>query len=498
MVVVPDMAKVRITNLSEVTEMDEHQESAHYADRDLRTDLITVAHDSVGHASKGDTARNLKELAWFPGMIKRVEYHCDTCPHCINRRATFEHVGASVMAANRFRVVQVDHCIFDKALAMATTLAGVLTVVDAATKETRFIAVKDLTGRTAASALLQHWYPTRGTPKVCRSDKGSAFISDIFIIFREMLGIRIWDFSCEGNPTHHSLVENKHKTLRDIMSEGVNNGDINSEDDARIYIAMAEARINLHNRKSGAVPFELVTGQPPRTVLDAIKNKPNAIEPSKKDMDPIESHFVDVLAGRISDDIKWAFAKRDEEARSNAMIRDVKAFKSASTLHELKVGSKVSYEDGKVGKILRYTKTTSTGPVKVLLKTNLDNPLANETKEVMYSKIRPLADPRPSRRVSGKYYDKMEINPGQFIFANAPAGLINGGIVTHVDGDEIQYQDCRQADKTCDSPRRFSGVWSKSYFDFDAFFSLAAAVARFGIPIARFRSPTLIRHAYTT
>ena len=72
------------------------------------------------------------------------------------------------MAANRFRVVQVDHCIFSKVLTAITGLAGVLTIVDAATKETRFLPVKDLTGRSAASAILQHWYPTRGIPKVGR------------------------------------------------------------------------------------------------------------------------------------------------------------------------------------------------------------------------------------------------------------------------------------------------------------------------------------------
>ena len=66
-----------------------------------------------------------------------------------------------------------------------------------------------------------------------KSDNGSAFVAELMQAYRTMMGVKRWNFSAADDPTHHSLLENKHKVLDDVLMTAHRKGDIKSEEDLR-------------------------------------------------------------------------------------------------------------------------------------------------------------------------------------------------------------------------------------------------------------------------
>ena len=117
----------------------------------------------------------------------------------------------------------------------------------------------------AARVFYSEWIARYGVPEKIRSDNGSAFIANMMDAVRRIMGIKTWDFSCTNNPIHHALIEVRHKTLDNVLNTSANKGDL-SQHTLRYYCAVAEQRHNHYtNRDNGITPFEIVTGETPRT-----------------------------------------------------------------------------------------------------------------------------------------------------------------------------------------------------------------------------------------
>ena len=84
-----------------------------------------------------------------------------------------------------------------------------------------FAPVVTLTAEEAARVFYTEWIARYGVPAVIRSDNGSAFVANMMDAVRRILGVKAWDFSCTNNPTHHSLIEVRHKTLDTVLNTAV-------------------------------------------------------------------------------------------------------------------------------------------------------------------------------------------------------------------------------------------------------------------------------------
>jgi site-specific DNA-cytosine methylase len=208
--VVPDGAKVRVTDL---TPVEEHGVIT------LREDLILMAHDMPDHPGRERTVANLKQLGWWSKMVDDTARHITSCRHCIPRIKAASQVGHSIVAKHRFKVMQIDHKILHKTVQAATGCNAILTMCCMSTRQAMFRPVSSVGAMDAALEMLIMWVPQFGIPEVVRSDNGSAFESAVFKALRGLLGIKSWDFSAADDPTHHSMLESKHHHLQDVLDQ---------------------------------------------------------------------------------------------------------------------------------------------------------------------------------------------------------------------------------------------------------------------------------------
>jgi hypothetical protein len=128
-------------------------------------------------------------------------------------------------------------------------------------------------------------------------------------------------------------------------------GDINTLYDLQFYVGEANARHNLFNAPDGFTPFEMLTGQPPQTVLSLNKI---VVDPPLQPITGVNAAFIQRIKATTADMITLSHQVRDEQVRRNVLTRDSKAASSKGRTLDVRVGEKVSYKlDGAV--TLRYT-----------------------------------------------------------------------------------------------------------------------------------------------
>ena len=204
--VVPTGAAVQVSSVDPLTDAGT---GLHYADHDLKRDLLIHCHDNGDHPSVFTTNGNVRALAWFPNMRNYIQDHCDSCAYCLAKRKATPPVGDAVRCRRRLKLVEFDHKILSKDVVTTTGYAAVLTVVDVVMRVTVFVPVTAVDAVTTARALFTRWYPLFGMPAVFRMDGAPAFSSDVMHAFYSIMGVKHVDVSAPDNPTHHSTVERR-------------------------------------------------------------------------------------------------------------------------------------------------------------------------------------------------------------------------------------------------------------------------------------------------
>ena len=162
--VIPKGAAVKVTDTESVTDPSDPSDGSHYADHDLRRDLLIHCHDNSDHPGLANTNLQVRSLCWFPAIGKYIQYHVDSCAYCVAKRTAATPVGVAVRTRRRLKLIEFDHKKLPPAMAAATGYAAILTVVDVVSRVTIFIPVVRLTAVATARALFTRWYPMFGVP----------------------------------------------------------------------------------------------------------------------------------------------------------------------------------------------------------------------------------------------------------------------------------------------------------------------------------------------
>jgi hypothetical protein len=446
--VVPPGAKVRLTSMDSIIADADQGDGSHYMDHHMQQDLLIATHDLKDHPSRANTAANIRQLAWWPRITDSIKYHIDSCSHCIPKRAQIQSNGASVLAARRFMVIQIDHKVLSKHQAELTSHPAILSICDAASRQTMFIPALSMSATVTAQLLFVHWFSTYGFPEVIRSDKGSGFASEVFAVFRALSGVREWDSSASDNPTHHSLIENKHKILTDIIEQAEERGDLNMQSLAMIT-ARAQQVCNFDCKPQGISAFQRVTGQPPRTLTQAMLTSPTASEitmPADEGHSTINADFVANLMAAIRDANAWETIIRDEKSRGAILYRLGTTSKKASQSSDLREGDTVSFH-GYAHTIVSFLASPPSGHAKCLIcREGQDSD--NHAFVAKFSDLYRMADPRPELNITS-ILDKSKPAIGSLVFYLSGTNLVHSGIVLAHDPatTTIEVHQCAQAPK---------------------------------------------------
>jgi len=441
--VVPDGAKVRVTDL---TPVEEHGAIT------LREDLILMAHDMPDHPGRERTVANLKQLGWWSKMVDDTARHITSCRHCIPRIKAASQVGHSIVAKHRFKVLQVDHKILHKTVQAATGCNAILTMCCMSTRQAMFRPVGSVGAMDAALEMLIMWVPQFGIPEVVRSDNGSAFESAVFKALRGLLGIKSWDFSAADDPTHHSMLESKHHHLQDVLDQATEKGELTCRTKLRLYVAKAETHENQFLVQNGTTAMERTTGEKPRTLMDTVKNRkivPLSDIPFDSDGGTANRKFVEDLYEVMLDKTAWDLIQRDAKVRLDVLHRQVKQSKKRTDTEDLRPGDDVGYND----RLVRVVKHTKLGPNGFPMKTEIYY-IGEEPQRIFTvtsDKLRRAAE----RRAEHTYdiQDKTKIPIGSLVFFSYSEGsetnLVGAGILLSAKSNagNMVVHVCRQANK---------------------------------------------------
>jgi hypothetical protein len=446
--VVPMDAAVRITELDAVT-TEASGLDGHYADVDLRRDILLHCHDCASHPGLADTMHRVRTLAWFPGMQKYVQYHVDSCAYCVAAGSAAPSVGSAVRCYRRLKLVEIDFKVLDAEVRARTESPAVLTIVDPVSGLTMFVPVPNRTAESAAKAIFVHWYPVFGVPAHLRYDGAAEFSSKVMHAFHRLVGVRGSDVSAPDNPTHHGTVERRNRVLEKCIDTAFSSGAIDDELGLELVCADATAKCNLEFIHRGATVFEYLTGEVPRTRNEVVTHPP-----SVEEVRVLNSDFLTMLQSIMGEKTSFLHYLRDDESRANTLRRDVATGSRRDTQFTLLEGDRVSYR-GEPFTLVDFPSSLPGGPVKANIRAATHDGV--NVKTVLYTDLRPLASPRPALLRRPPPGAKLTI--GDFVFYSEPASAeVKAGVVTDLDGGHVTLHAHRQAPV---QKRRFTPVYKR-------------------------------------
>jgi hypothetical protein len=424
-IVAPAHAKVRITDEDRqpaVVAQDDHQTHADLMEHDLRKDIIYVAHNNNHHPSRTRTLKTVREMAWWPSMESSVKYHVDACPICMASMATKKAVGCSIVSALRLHTVVIDHYVLKDSIPTLTGKKYILSACCLTTGFTLFVVVNSDSAFDTVRALYERWYPVFGVPTAFKSDRGPGFTSNCMAEFRRVMGVKKWEFSAADNATQHAVVEHKHEILHHVLSVAHLKGDIHGSADLKFYVASAMAQQNLYLGSHGFAPFEMLTGQPPRTVTDM------PFIPSPHDaLTPVNRNLINRIDVATKEAVAMHLETRADNVRRNILNADATLYASKKRYVDIRRGEEVSYN----GHQYTVQDTISHGPSGLSKVVLIDSQGVTDT--VNADAVTGLAEPTTELMIP----QSRDLVIGDFVFV--PIGdEVTGGVITAVDETTLQ------------------------------------------------------------
>jgi hypothetical protein len=180
--------------------------------------LVMHYHTDKMHGHQGwvRTLARLRQQFWFKGastLVKRLAKECDCRWNKQPRRKVGEHDSSVPL-----EVLQgwgIDHV---GPLPKAGGNQFLLTMIELSTGWTQSVAVPDMTAETTAKYVFRDIVCRFGCPKHIRSDKGGAFISEMFQALVKLMGgvsITTTGYRAQAN----GAVERSHRTLFSVIRQ---------------------------------------------------------------------------------------------------------------------------------------------------------------------------------------------------------------------------------------------------------------------------------------
>lgn len=291
-----------------------------------------------------------------------------------------------------------------------------------ATRIAVYIPVSAIDTITTAMQFLMRWYPIMGMPAVFRSDRGSAFASDLMHQVRKLLGIKLWDSSAAGDAQHHSLLESKHKALDSTLDMAYNKGDILGPIDLEFYTAAAMARNNLDTLTDSATAFERLTGEIPRTLLDVASYAETKGDKTRT-MKPVDLRFVNKIKDYIQSNMTWLWFVNSERVRKDVGHKLVASEGKRSTAFDFRTNDMVSYR-GNAVKITELLHQSAHGYAKAKIRRTTHDHVTEDT--VNYADLDPIGTSRPELMIDRQVH----FDVGNLIFFESETGKLKSGTIT--------------------------------------------------------------------
>lgn len=234
----------------------------------MRLHILHAFHDDPIGAHQG-ISRTYELVAsryYWPGMYKDVNDHVRSCVKCIARKTprTLKYgLMQPITVTRKHETVGVD-VLGPLPITVRNGYQFIIVFTEYFTKLPMCIPARDQTAATIAKAFVEHWYHRFGAPERILSDRGSNFMSELFLAITELCGSRKVTTTAY-HPQTDGLVERFNHTLCVMLSTFCHDHPRNWD---QYLLHVEEAYRHTKHPSTGVEPDMAMMGFIPRTFMD--------------------------------------------------------------------------------------------------------------------------------------------------------------------------------------------------------------------------------------
>ena len=266
----------------------------------IKHELFNLCHNHAlsGHKGITETLHKLKENYWWPHMDTFVSIKINNCVPCFQKENKADSTHSHIMYRERTsffgQKVSTDLVGPLKSIVyQGKRVEYVLTIQDHFTRYLVGIPVTSTDAKSCITGLMDAWVLRFGIPEQIHSDRGSAFISELYKGMMEKLGINK-TYTPPYTP-QANRVERSHACLKQVLraDDQLAPGQTNWAD--RLKYAVFAYNI-CTNRITGVSPFYAVYGRAATLPCDLIFPSP-----IKEDFHPLEwKYYIENVRDKFS------------------------------------------------------------------------------------------------------------------------------------------------------------------------------------------------------
>lgn len=184
----------------------------------LRAMALKLAHGPplAAHPGVHRTYLNLRNMFYFPNMLKESRLYVQACETCQRRRGNTQKAPLESLSAAKFPMERVSADITDLGLS-TKGFRYVLSIIDHHSRFLQLIPLRNKTSATVTNAFLDHWVTLFGPPRYLLTDNGPEFTAGLF---REVCHNLQVDhhFTIAYHPQSNGMIERTNRVVKDALA----------------------------------------------------------------------------------------------------------------------------------------------------------------------------------------------------------------------------------------------------------------------------------------
>lgn len=230
----------------------------------LRREVLHTIHNDLGHPGRDRTLSLLRDRFYWPGVTRDAEEWVKVCDRCVRAKTPGNVLRAplvNIVTTQPMEMVAMDFLTLEPSKG---NYQYVLVVTDHFTRYAQAIPTRNMSARTTAEALVQHFICHYGMPKRLHSDQGANFEGRVMQDVCSILGIEKSRTS-PYHPSGNGLCERFNRTLLGMLRTL----EVEQKKDWKSHIGPLTHAYNCtRHETSGFSPYFLMFGRHPRLPVD--------------------------------------------------------------------------------------------------------------------------------------------------------------------------------------------------------------------------------------
>ena len=430
-VLIPEGVMVRVTSV----ELEaEEEDASSYRFRDLRNDLLVMAHEFQLHAKVGLMYMFVAQRAWWPELKEMIKRHIKWCGLCAAKIKASRLAGHGMVSMCSYRHVTSVHVVLPEWLQKQIGMAAVQVISDRASGKIAAVLQEKINADETGLAPFLGWIQHNGLMRTFTTDQGSPYTAEVFEWIRKTYGVKVHNVTAVGDSIGLGDGENENRWIQKVISEAGAKGDVVTANQFRVYLAPAVIERDQIMETAGSTVFERIHGFKALSVGDIMMDVDGVVDEKIVTLEKYKNSIAPFMAERSRELIASYQAQCNERHYLASLARDIEAqFKVKQDTVFVK-GDKVTWINSK--------KNAETGTVVAVrfeggipMSATVD--IGGQRKKIQYNNLKEQAAKRPQLMLGLT----VRLEAGMMAFWRDDEGdLVGSRVIDRIDEDRMLVQ----------------------------------------------------------